>query len=77
MRFQQSGTVYLQIGIEVINQSYSNASATAVSRHTTVLWTEIMYCIRADMNLKYLDHCVSSALTKQKQNFQIQGQFQI
>ena len=53
MRFQQSRAVYTQIGMEVINQSYSNASATAVSRHTPLLWTEMMYCIRADMNLNF------------------------
>ena len=57
MRFQQSGSVYVRIGIELSNQSYSNYSATAVSGHTPLLWAEMMYCIRADMNLKCLDHC--------------------
>ena len=69
MRFQQSGTVYMQNGIEVSNQKYSNISATAVSRHTSLLWTEIRYCIKADMNLKCIDHCLSSALAEQKQFF--------
>ena len=55
MQFQQSGTVYTQIGIEVSNQSYSNASATAGSGYTPLLLTEMMYCIRANMNSKYLD----------------------
>ena len=46
MLFQQSGTVYTQIGIEVRNQSCSNASVTAVSRHIPLLWTEMTYCIK-------------------------------
>ena len=40
MQFQQSGTVDTQIAIEINNQSYSNVSATAVSRHTPMLWTK-------------------------------------
>ena len=77
MRFQQHGTVYTQIRIEVRNQHYSNDWATAISRHTPLLWTEITYCIRVDMNFKYLDHCLSTALAEQKQFFHIQGKFRI
>ena len=62
MQFKQSGTVYTQIGIEVNIQPYSNASATAVSRHTPLLWTKTKCCLRAEMNLKDLDHCLFSAL---------------
>ena len=58
MQLQQSGTVYTQIEIEVSNQSYSNASATAVNRHNPILWTKTMYFMKANMNLKYLDHCL-------------------
>ena len=62
MQFQQSGTVYTQIKIELNKQSYSNASATAESRPTPLLWTKTKYCIKADMKLKYQDHCIFSAL---------------
>ena len=77
MRFHQSGTVYTQIDFEVSNKSYSNASATTVSRHTPLIWTEIKYCIRADMNINYLNFCLSSALAEQKRFFQIQGKIRI
>ena len=58
IQFQQSGTVYTQILIEVSNLRYSNASATAVRKRTPLPWTKTMYCIRADMSLQYLDHCL-------------------
>ena len=64
MQFQRSGTIYTQIIIVVSIQCYSNASVT-------------MYCIRADMNLKDMDHCLFSALAKPKQFFHIQGKFRI
>ena len=73
MRFQQSGTVYAQFGMEISNQIYSNVSATAASWYTPLFWTEMMYCIRADMSLKYLDHCLSSALAEQKAIFSHSG----
>ena len=62
MQFQQSITFYTQIEIGVSNQSYSKASATAVRRHTPLLWTKKLYCIRANMKFKYLDYCLFSAL---------------
>ena len=62
MQFTLSGTVYTQIEIELNNQSYSTASATAESRHIPLLWEKTKYCIMADMNLKYQDHCLFSAL---------------
>ena len=32
------------------NKGYANASATALSRHTPLIWTEMKYCIGADIN---------------------------
>ena len=57
-QFQQIGTIYAQIGIDVSNQKNSNVSAITLSRHTPLPSTKTMYSIRTDMNLKYLVHCI-------------------
>ena len=75
--FQESVIVCMQFGIDISNQSYPNAPATAVSRRTPLLWTEMMYCIRADMNIKYVDHCLSSAIAEQKHFFLHSGKISV
>ena len=52
MQFQQIGIVHTHMEIEVNNQSYSHASATAVSRHTPLLKkNEVLYKGRYELKI--------------------------